>query len=95
VADVIVKKSLKAVLKTGVNRFFMVGGVAANSYLRKRLKDALNEKGVTFFSPSIKYCGDNASMIASAGYYGLKTGRIIPVEEDITADSSYYFPFNQ
>ncbi len=52
----------------------MAGGVAANSHLRKRLKQVADAHGVKLFIPSLDLCGDNAAMIAAQGYYEFKKG---------------------
>ena len=52
------------------------GGVAANSHLRKRLAELAAEKGVPLYIPPISLCGDNAAMIAAAGYYEYLEGNI-------------------
>lgn len=52
------------------------GGVAANSHLRKRLSEVASNHKVEIFIPQIKLCGDNAAMIAAAGYYEYEKGNI-------------------
>ena len=54
--------------------FVMAGGVAANSHLRSRLADVAKRRGVNIFIPDISLCGDNAAMIAAAGYYEFERG---------------------
>jgi N6-L-threonylcarbamoyladenine synthase len=44
----------------------IAGGVAANQYFRELMSQNI---GVPVFFPSLAYCGDNAAMIASLGYY--------------------------
>ena len=51
------------------------GGVAANSHLRLRLSEIAKEKKVKIFIPPVSLCGDNAAMIAAAGYYEYKSGK--------------------
>ncbi len=46
----------------------VAGGVGANSYLRRRLKEFEN-RGIRVCLPKLSLCGDNAAMIASRGYY--------------------------
>lgn len=43
------------------------GGVAANTYLRQKLKDVAEVEGLEFSAPPIKFCTDNGVMIAWAG----------------------------
>ena len=50
------------------------GGVAANSHLRARLSDVAGKRGRNFFVPDFSLCGDNAAMIAAAGYYEYERG---------------------
>ncbi|MCK9613885.1 MAG: tRNA (adenosine(37)-N6)-threonylcarbamoyltransferase complex transferase subunit TsaD [Candidatus Omnitrophica bacterium] len=44
------------------------GGVMANSYLRKRLKESENQ-GIRFLIPPIGYTADNAAIVAGLGFY--------------------------
>ena len=52
------------------------GGVAANSHLRARLKEVADRHKVKLFVPPISLCGDNAAMIAVAGYYEYERGNL-------------------
>ena len=50
-------------------RVLLAGGVAANSHIRRALAELCEKKGAEFFVPSISLCGDNAAMVAAAGYF--------------------------
>ncbi len=52
------------------------GGVAANSHLRKRLSEIAESKKIKIHIPPISLCGDNAAMIAAAGYYEYINGNL-------------------
>lgn len=52
------------------------GGVAANSHLRRRLTEVAERNGVKIYIPPMSLCGDNAAMIAAAGYFEYKNGCI-------------------
>jgi N6-L-threonylcarbamoyladenine synthase len=56
-------------------RFVVAGGVAANLELRRRLEDLCAQGGWAFFAPALKYCGDNAAMIALCGAERLALGQ--------------------
>ena len=49
------------------NDLVVSGGVAANTYLRNRLKQLAETEGLTFSAPPIRFCTDNGVMIAWAG----------------------------
>jgi len=70
VCDIIAKKTLKAIKKYNIKNVIMAGGVAANSGLRNTISKLAHECNVNFSVPKLKYCTDNATMIAACGYYG-------------------------
>jgi N6-L-threonylcarbamoyladenine synthase len=67
VIDVLTRKIKKAVEVSGRSDVIIAGGVAANKALRSSIKDLENLLGIRVFYPSLKYCGDNAAMIAFVG----------------------------
>lgn len=69
VVEIIGKKVEKAIEEKGIKYFVTAGGVAANKGLRDRLSNICESKGIDYCFPAIKYCTDNAAMIAAAGYY--------------------------
>ena len=69
VGDVLVEKTLKALKSTKRKNLALVGGVAANQYLRSRLIEAVESIGVEVTVPPLVLCTDNAAMIASRAYY--------------------------
>ncbi|MGC8733773.1 MAG: tRNA (adenosine(37)-N6)-threonylcarbamoyltransferase complex transferase subunit TsaD [bacterium] len=52
---------------------FVGGGVAANSYLRKRLTEISNKYKLNLYMPSIALCTDNAAMIAISTFFIYKS----------------------
>jgi tRNA N6-adenosine threonylcarbamoyltransferase len=53
----------------------VAGGVAANAALRAVLAGAASEAGLDFVAPPLRYCTDNAAMIAWAGIERLALGQ--------------------
>ncbi len=87
VTDELVEKTIKAIKKTGLKNVVVAGGVGANSVLREKLQQQCKKNNAEVFFPVLKYCTDNAAMIASAGYYYLKDGKGL-AKLDLTASPS-------
>ncbi len=70
VVEVLTAKSLRAAQEQRVETFLLSGGVAANERLRGRLQEIFSEKAsqVKILMPALRFCGDNAAMIARAAY---------------------------
>ena len=74
VIEVLVQKSLEALSEAGMDTLVLAGGVAANSALERRLREAADAHNIRFYFPSKILCTDNAAMIACRGYYQSKAG---------------------
>jgi N6-L-threonylcarbamoyladenine synthase len=66
ITEVLVKKSLKALQHTGLQRLVVAGGVGANTSLRQLLNAACAKRGVRVHYPELHLCTDNGAMIAMA-----------------------------
>ena len=75
VVEILAKKTVHAIVNYDVKNLILAGGVSANSGIRKRMEEISKDRGINFTCPEIKYCTDNAAMIASAGYYAYLDGR--------------------
>lgn len=70
VVSVLVDKTIHAAKKYQVKHILLAGGVAANRGLRERMDEEVKKlTGVKLTYPSMKYCTDNAAMIAVSGYF--------------------------
>ncbi|WP_319369862.1 tRNA (adenosine(37)-N6)-threonylcarbamoyltransferase complex transferase subunit TsaD [uncultured Ilyobacter sp.] len=74
VVEILCKKTIVAAVEKKVENIVIAGGVAANSLLRKELKEKAKKVGIEVYYPSMALCTDNAAMIAVAGYYKVKYG---------------------
>ncbi len=88
--DVLVSKTLRAIKKHKPQSFLLGGGVAANSELRKQLQQKISKKypDIKIFMPELKFTGDNAAMIAVAGYFKLKNKQYLSKDkiDNLTAN---------
>ncbi len=76
VCEILTKKTLRAINEFKVNNLILAGGVSANLGIRERFKELCELRGINYTFPDIKYCTDNAAMIAAAGYFAYQKGII-------------------
>ncbi len=69
VVDVLARKAIEATRRYHLRKLVVVGGVAANRHLRARLMEDGKSRGIDVFFPPVKYCTDNAAMIAACGAF--------------------------
>ena len=76
IAQILAKKLLSAAADTGAKTVCLAGGVAANGRLRQLVNDGAQKLGAKVLLPALKYCGDNAAMIAAQGYFEYRDGNL-------------------
>ena len=76
IVSAITKKVGMALERENSKKLILAGGVAANSHLRGALIELCKKHGATLYAPPISLCGDNAAMIAAAGYYEYLDGNL-------------------
>ena len=79
----VINKVKKAIKDRNIKYVIVAGGVAANKGLRTAMEELTKELNVELSIPPLKYCTDNATMIAAAGYFAYKDGR----NADLTLNS--------
>jgi len=74
VVDVLVAKTMRAAEKFHPKCLILAGGVSANRALRASLEAQAKACGYPILFPDLALTGDNAAMIAAAGYYHAMRG---------------------
>jgi len=83
VVDCLITNLEKVATEKNFNKIVIAGGVSANSKLRAEAQSMCERHKWTLCLPELKYCGDNAAMIASQGYYEFLKGET--AEESLNA----------
>ncbi len=89
IVDALLSKIYLAIREHGCQALAIVGGVAANSRLRERLELEWQAQGLLGppVFPQMKYCTDNAAMIAGAGVFRFLQGNSLRREEFLTLNA--------
>ena len=69
----------------------VAGGVAANSEIRRRLKQLAGDLNLTFIAPPLQFCTDNAAMIAYAAAELYQLG----IRHDMTLSARPRWPLDE
>jgi N6-L-threonylcarbamoyladenine synthase len=80
VIEVLFEKTMQAAREYGVKDIIVGGGVSANAPLRDTF---LAQKEFKVHIPPLRYCTDNAAMVAAAGYFRFAMGHTDGMEIDI------------
>ncbi|NRF70490.1 tRNA (adenosine(37)-N6)-threonylcarbamoyltransferase complex transferase subunit TsaD [Aquincola sp. S2] len=81
IVEVLVKKSLRALKATGLQRLVVSGGVGANAQLRQQLNAAALRRGLRVHYPELALCTDNGAMIALAAAMRLDAGAAVAARD--------------
>ncbi len=69
VTDLLCSHTMEAAKDYKAKKIVLAGGVSANSRLRRVMAEECEKRNIALYMPELRYCGDNAAMIASQGYY--------------------------
>ena len=90
IVDVLVTKTLQAAALYQVKDVAVVGGVAANRRLRQRLQEEAADQGLILHLPELRFCTDNAAMIAAAAHSIWKRSGFCLCPLDLDARSRWF-----
>lgn len=90
VCDMLISNTFAAAEKYGYKTLALAGGVSANSALRARAELECQKRGMRFYCPPLKYCGDNAAMVGVQAYYEYLDGNTA----DQTLNATATLPIN-
>lgn len=86
VVDMLLDTTFAAAHSVQCPHIVIAGGVSANSRLRQRAQQAAAEFGAAISIPPLRYCTDNAAMIAVAAAPRLERGESDPLSLNAVAD---------
>ncbi len=78
IVDVLVEKTIRAAKLSKPKCIIMVGGVSANASLQEKMAQRVKQdlRGVKLLAPPKGFYTDNAAMVAAAGLWRLRQGKV-------------------
>ncbi|MBL8548793.1 MAG: tRNA (adenosine(37)-N6)-threonylcarbamoyltransferase complex transferase subunit TsaD [Hyphomonadaceae bacterium] len=100
VLDIVADRTKRAMdmfdpLWGATGRLVVAGGVAANQPIRAKLEEIAAARGYDFAAPPLRYCTDNAAMIALAGAERLLAGLSSRPEDALCAPARARWPLDE
>jgi len=88
--DQLVRKVDKALTEYGIKNMTVAGGVSANKYLREQMQALAQKHDANLIIPEMKYCTDNAGMIACAAFPLFKNNSFASLSDSATSLDKLY-----
>ncbi len=95
VTDILASHTMAAAKEYGAKKIVLAGGVSANSRLRRIMEEKCVCEGIELYKPELKYCGDNAAMIAAQGYYEFIKGEGEAEFHDLSLNAVASMPIDE
>lgn len=89
VAEVLSDHTVSAAVSRSIDTICLAGGVAANEQLRDLMIQKAQSRGIKVYFPSVKYCTDNAAMVAVRGYYKFIENDFAPLNLNAKSRANY------
>lgn len=83
VCEELVDNTIRAMKDKNIKTVVLAGGVSANRVLRSMLEKKSLENGFKSYMPDLKYCTDNAAMVACASYYNFISDKAYNIHEKL------------
>ena len=82
-AEVLAQKLLRAIEETQAKTLLIGGGVSASVNIHQHISDVISQEypHIKIYKPDLSLTGDNALMIATAGYFQFQSGTVCNPEE--------------
>ncbi|WP_218081736.1 tRNA (adenosine(37)-N6)-threonylcarbamoyltransferase complex transferase subunit TsaD [Anthocerotibacter panamensis] len=88
VAEILAQRVQLALEHTGLDTVIVAGGVSANRRLRERITSLGIKEGWRVIFPPMRFCTDNAAMIACAGVERFRRGEVTPLDAGVFSRAS-------
>lgn len=95
IVEVLVRKSMTALKRTGLSRIVVAGGVGANRLLRAQLNAACQQRGTRVHYPELHLCTDNGAMIAMAAAMRVRAGLLTEADSKASFEVKPRWPLDQ
>lgn len=95
VTDILASHTMAAAKEYGAKKIVLAGGVSANSRLRRIMEEKCACEGIELYKPELKYCGDNAAMIAAQGYFEFIKGECETAFHDMSLNAVASMPIDE
>lgn len=95
VCEELVDTTMRVMKDKHLTKVVLAGGVSANHYLRQLLQSQAEKNEYECYIPDLKYCTDNAAMIASAAHYNYVAGKKYDIMDKLDLNAVANLPIEE